>query len=59
MTGFPVETDEAFEELVGFAEKWRFERAGVFAYSAEEGTRAALMPDQVPEEVNEARRARL
>ena len=59
ITGFPGETDEAFEELVGFAEKWRFERAGVFAYSAEEGTRAALMPDQVPEEVKEARRARL
>ena len=59
ITGFPGETEEAFEELIEFVQKWRFERAGVFAYSAETGTRAAELPDQVPEEVKEARRSRL
>lgn len=59
ITGFPGETDAAFEELLEFAEKWRFERAGVFAYSAEAGTRAAELEGQLPESVKEERRARL
>lgn len=59
ITGFPGETDAAFEELLEFAEKWRFERAGVFAYSAEAGTRAAKLEGQIPDEVKEERRARL
>ena len=59
ITGFPGETDAAFEELLEFAEKWRFERAGVFAYSAEAGTRAAELEGQIPDEVKEERRARL
>jgi ribosomal protein S12 methylthiotransferase len=56
MTGFPGETEEDFAELMGFVTAQRFERLGVFAYSPEEGTRAAEMPDQVPREEAEERR---
>ena len=56
MTGFPGETEEDFEELCEFLQEARFERLGCFAYSAEEGTKAATMPDQVPEDVKERRR---
>ncbi|MBE6762749.1 MAG: 30S ribosomal protein S12 methylthiotransferase RimO [Ruminococcaceae bacterium] len=56
MTGFPGETDEDFEELCEFLQDARFERLGCFAYSAEEGTIAASMPDQVEEAVKEKRR---
>lgn len=47
MTGFPGETEEQFIELAEFANSVKFERLGCFAYSAEDGTRAAEMPDQV------------
>lgn len=56
MTGFPGETQEDFEELCEFLQEARFERLGCFAYSAEEGTVAATMPDQVPQELKEKRR---
>ena len=56
MTGFPGETEEDFEELCEFLQEARFERLGCFAYSAEEGTKAAVMPDQIPEEIKEQRR---
>ena len=56
MTGFPGETEEDFEELCEFLQEARFERLGCFAYSAEEGTKAADMPDQVPADVKEKRR---
>jgi ribosomal protein S12 methylthiotransferase len=56
MTGFPGETEEDFAELMDFAAEQRFERLGVFAYSPEEGTRAAAMPDQVPQGAAEERR---
>jgi ribosomal protein S12 methylthiotransferase len=48
ITGLPGEGEEEFEELCGFLREARIERAGVFAYSPEEGTAAALMerPDQ-------------
>ena len=55
ITGFPGETEEEFAELSEFAEQTRFERLGVFAYSQEEGTPAAEMPDQIDEEVKAAR----
>lgn len=58
MTGFPGETESDFEELMAFIRKVRFERLGCFAYSCEEGTQAASLPDQVDEEVK-ARRAEL
>ena len=51
LVGFPGETDAAFEALLGFVEDVAFDRLGVFTYSAEEGTPAVDMPDQVPAEV--------
>jgi ribosomal protein S12 methylthiotransferase len=51
MVGFPGETDDDFRELTGFLEEVRFERLGAFTYSREEGTRAALLEDEVPPEV--------
>jgi len=50
IVGFPGETDEEFEELLAFVREARFENLGVFPYSPEEGTEAAEMPGQVPEE---------
>ena len=55
IVGFPGETDEDFEELKRFVEEERFENAGVFPYSREEGTQAAEMPGQVPDDVKEER----
>ena len=55
ITGFPGETEEEFEELSEFASRMRFERLGVFAYSREEGTPAADMPDQIEEDVKALR----
>ncbi len=54
--GFPGETDDDFEELLSFIDIVRPERAGVFEFSAEEGTRAYDMPGQVPGEVAASRR---
>jgi ribosomal protein S12 methylthiotransferase len=59
IAGFPGETQEDFEELYRFVNEMEFDRLGVFPYSQEEGTRAAEMPDQVPQEVREARRDEL
>ena len=56
ITGFPGETDEEFEGLLEFIKEERFDRLGVFAYSAEEGTIAAEMPDQIDEDTKEARK---
>ena len=47
ITGFPGETEEEFCELCEFVKKWRFDRLGCFAYSAEEDTPAAEFCDQV------------
>ena len=47
IVGFPGETEEAFESLLEFIERTRFERLGVFKYSQEEGSRAAQMSDQI------------
>ena len=59
ISGFPGENEEDFEIVKEFVKKMRFDRLGVFAYSKEEGTPAAEMPDQIPEEVKEARRDEL
>lgn len=59
ITGFPGETQEDHEELMGFIDEMEFDRLGVFTYSPEEGTPAAEMPEQVPEEVKEERRDEL
>jgi len=59
IVGFPGETDEEFAELLGFVREARFDHLGAFAYSPEEGTQAARMPGQVPEEVARDRLDRL
>lgn len=59
ITGFPGETKEQHEELMEFIDEMEFDRLGVFTYSPEEDTPAADMPDQIPEEVKEERRAEL
>ena len=56
ITGFPGETEEDHEELYRFVNEMEFDRLGVFTYSQEENTPAAVMPNQVDEEVKEARR---
>ena len=56
ITGFPGETEEDFAQMAAFVEEIQFDRLGVFTYSPEEGTKAAVMEDQIDEEVKEARR---
>ena len=55
IVGLPGETEEDFQDLLGFVEEQRFERLGVFEYSREEGTPAAEMSGQIPDEVKRAR----
>ena len=59
MVGFPGETEEEFADLVSFLEEAEFDYCAVFAYSQEDGTAAAELPDQVPEEVKLARLQRV
>ena len=59
IVGFPGETEEDFEELMEFTRRVRFDRMGAFAYSAEEDTPGAEMPDQIPEEIKQERLDRL
>lgn len=59
ISGFPGETQEDFEELYRFVDEMEFDRLGVFPYSQEEDTPAAVMSDQVEEAVKEARRDEL
>ena len=55
IAGFPGETEEQFEDLCNFVKEVRFDRLGCFAYSQEEGTPAALLPDQIDDEVKNHR----
>lgn len=55
ITGFPGETEEDFTELAEFVKEIKFDRLGCFAYSQEEGTPAAELPDQLDEEIKEHR----
>ena len=59
IVGFPGETEEQFQELLDFVAEARFDRMGAFAFSPEENTPAAEMPDQIPEEVKQERLDRL
>lgn len=59
IVGFPGETEEQFEELLDFVREAEFDRLGAFAFSPEDDTPAALMPDQIPEEVKQERLDRL
>ena len=51
IVGFPGETEEQFTELLQFVKDARFDRLGAFTYSPEEGTKAAVMPNQIDEDV--------
>ncbi len=55
IAGYPGETEEDFEEMLGFVERSRFERLGIFTYSHEENTHAYNFTDDVPEEVKQER----
>ena len=55
IVGFPGETEEDFAELKDFVQKQRFEDAGVFMYSQEDGTEAGRMENQIDEETKENR----
>lgn len=59
IVGFPGETDEDIELLEAFLKRARLDRCGFFEYSKEDGTAAARLPEQVPEEVKHARFERL
>lgn len=59
IVGFPGETEDDFAVLEDFVREQKFSRVGVFTYFQEEGTPAAELPNQVPEEVREMRQARL
>lgn len=55
IVGFPGETDGDFAELMDFIRQVRFDALGAFKYYPEQGTKAAEMPDQVPEEIKAER----
>lgn len=59
ITGFPGENQEDFEGVYNFVDETEFDRLGVFTYSCEEDTPAALMPDQVSEDIKKSRYAEL
>lgn len=59
ITGFPGETEADHEELMQFVNDMEFDRLGVFTYSQEEDTPAALMQDQIAEEIKAERQAEL
>ena len=59
MVGFPGETEAQFQTLLTFLRDYPFDRVGAFAFSPEEGTKAATMPDQVPDKIKQARLAAL
>jgi ribosomal protein S12 methylthiotransferase len=55
IVGFPGETEAEFETLIEFILRTRFERLGIFKYSQEEGSRAAKMANQIPEQKKNVR----
>jgi tRNA-2-methylthio-N6-dimethylallyladenosine synthase len=59
IVGFPGETDREFEETVNAVEEVGYDGAFTFVYSPRQGTEAAAMPDQLPEEVKRERIERL
>ncbi len=59
ITGFPGETEEEAQALFDFTAAAEFDRLGVFTFSAEEGTKAALMDGQIAEEVKSLRRDKI
>lgn len=56
IVGFPGENQEDFDQLVDFIEDIKFDKLGVFEYSREEGTRAASLDEQIPDNIKEERK---
>jgi ribosomal protein S12 methylthiotransferase len=59
IVGFPGETEDDLQQLLDLLEEVQFDRVGVFAYSAQDGTRAAQLADDVPEGVKRERLERV
>lgn len=59
IVGFPGETDEHFEHLLQFVERHEFDHVGVFTFSPEEETPAYKLPNQLPQDIMDARRDQL
>jgi ribosomal protein S12 methylthiotransferase len=59
IVGFPGETDAHFEHLCEFVARHQFDHVGAFTFSAEEGTAANSLPNQLPQDLMDARRDRL
>ncbi|MGA2150549.1 MAG: 30S ribosomal protein S12 methylthiotransferase RimO [Geobacteraceae bacterium] len=59
IVGFPGETEEDFRKLLHFVEETQFDHLGVFCYSREEGTPAAVLPGQVSERIKRERYKKL
>lgn len=55
IVGFPGETEEEFQQSMSFVDQVNFYETHIFKYSKREGTKAAVMPDQVPEQVKTVR----
>lgn len=55
IVGFPGETEEEFAESKAFVDKVNFYETHIFKYSKRQGTKAAVMPDQVPEQIKTVR----
>ena len=59
IVGFPGESEEHFQHLLDFVAEQQFDHVGVFCFSAEEGTVAADLPNQVPADIAQRRKDRL
>lgn len=59
IVGFPGETEEEFEQTKAYLEHIHFYEMHIFKYSKRKGTRAALMPDQIDEQIKAARSEKL
>ena len=55
IVGYPGETEEQFDDLCDFVSETEFDYVGIFAYSPEDGTPAAELPNQVDEDTKQAR----
>ena len=59
ISGFPGESEEAHKKLYAFLKRVQLDRVGVFAYSQEENTPAAVFPEQLPDDIKCQRRDEL
>lgn len=59
IAGFPGETEEDFNELCDFVKEYKIDKLGCFAYSREEGTKAALMDNQIKSNIKNKRKDKI